>query len=111
MMSWCVLQEPAQRPVAAALPHAAERAGLRLPAEPAAPPWRAGVRPAAELQQQTVESEEPPGGAVARGSQGSAEMTTAPLPTVTDSPSNVFIPFFQTVFKNWFKMTVKFWIF
>lgn len=74
----CAPQEPPQRLVAGVLPHSAERAGLRLPAEPPEPPLQANIGPAAELQQQTAHSQEPPCGAVAGEQKGSSEMTATP---------------------------------
>lgn len=73
-----VLQKSPQRLVAGVLPHSAERAGLRLPAEPPEPPRKTDVRPAAELRQQAGRAQEPPGGSAAGEPQGGSEMTTPP---------------------------------
>lgn len=69
------MQETPQRPLAGLLPHAAQRAGLQLAAEPAEPPLQDGVRPAGQLQQQDAGSEEQPGGEAAGEPQSSTEMT------------------------------------
>lgn len=86
-----VPQKPPQRLVAGVLPHPAERAGLQLSAEPAEPPMQTDVRPAAELQQQTVHAQEPPGGSAAREPQGSSEMT-APLSKSLRQISSFHLP-------------------
>lgn len=70
--------------MAGVLPHAAERAGLRLAAEPAEPPLQTDVRPAAELQQQTALAQEPPGGSAAGEPQ---EMTPPTERHVSPCPS------------------------
>ncbi len=54
--------------MAGLLPHAAERAGLQLSAVSAQSPPATRRRPAAELQQQTAQSEKPAGGADPGGS-------------------------------------------
>lgn len=68
-------QEPPQRLVAGVLPHAAQRAGLQLPAEPGAPVLRTGVDAAAELQQPAAGAQEPADGAAAGAPQDGAQMT------------------------------------
>lgn len=72
---FCCLQTSPQRAVAGVLPHAAQRAGLRLAAQSGEPPLQAGVHPAAELRQQTGHAQEPPGGSAAGESQGGPAMT------------------------------------
>ena len=74
----CFPQKPPQRPLAGVFPHAAQRARLRLAAEPAEPPLQAGGRPAAQLQQQAAVAEEPPGGSAAGEPQGRTAMTFSP---------------------------------
>ncbi len=54
--------------MAGLLPHAAERAGLRLSAVSAQPPCATRRRPAAELRQQAAQSEKQTGGADPGGS-------------------------------------------
>lgn len=84
--------------MAGVLPHAAQRAGLQLPSKPAEPPLQADVRLAAELQQQTVFAQEPPGGSAAGEPQGGSEMTEPPSDNLNQicSSSSIYPELFHS---------------